>query len=475
MRQLLLSTEYGDYEFTWQKIYGSVYRLKGCFGQERLMVSDPVAIQYLLNSPSFCKSPILEGMANLLFERGNVMSASGDEHRRLRAALNVGFTAAAVRDYQPLFQKIAGMISEEFEGSAEKTTNVCPLLSTMTLAAISEAVLGKSLEELGQDFVANNLSIIATTASQSEGQVLGDAIAAYLPLWFWRAMIYFPTAASKIVRTERSLATGIGRKIVRERMDAAAKGLEKNNDVYSLLLNPDNSDTTKKLTEEDVVAQTGLILLAGQETTAVALAFVLLELARHPSLQDRLRAEIHTALAGGAGNVIYDSMPLLNAFIKEVLRMYPVGPLSDRIALEDAVIPLSEAITTLTGERISQIRVTKGQLVTMAVASYHRLASRWGDDADEFNPSRWVDGTTYQGDAVGPYGNLLSFNGGPRMCLGWRFAILEMQVILCEVIPKFSFAQPENEHIRVKYLNNNVLPATSSGDRAVPLCMTRLL
>ncbi|KAJ6571227.1 cytochrome P450 [Mycena capillaripes] len=475
MRELVLSMRYGDYEFAWQKLYGSVYRLRGCFGQERLMVSDPVAVQYLLNSPSFRRSPILEGMANLLLGGSSVMltTDSGDEHRRLRAALNVGFTAAAVRNYQPVFQKVAGMISDKFEESAGASTNVCPLLSTATLAAISEggdqSVLGSSLEELGEDFVANNLT------SQSEGQVLGDAIAAHLPLWFWRLAMYFPTTPSKIVRKARSLAYRIGHRIVREKVDAAAKGLEINNDVFGLLLDPDNPDSTKKLSEEDLAAQTGVILLAGQETTAIAVAFGLLELARDLELQDKLRVEVNVALAGGTGNVIYDNMPLLNALIKEILRQYPVGPLSDRVAIEDAVIPLSEAITTSTGERMSQVPVKKGQLVTMAVASYQRLTSRWGKDADKFNPYRWLDGRTYQGDAVGPYANLLSFNGGPRICLGWRFAILEMQVILCEVIAKFSFAEPGNEHVRVKYLNNNLLPIASSGDRALPLCITRLL
>ncbi|KAJ7479487.1 hypothetical protein FB451DRAFT_1239087 [Mycena latifolia] len=83
MVQLILSPRYGDNEFNWQNVYGSVYLLKGCFGQDRLMVSDSLAMQYTLNSPHFYRSPILDVMINLIFGGGSVVSATENEHRRL--------------------------------------------------------------------------------------------------------------------------------------------------------------------------------------------------------------------------------------------------------------------------------------------------------------------------------------------------------------------------------------------------------
>ncbi|KAJ7106643.1 cytochrome P450 [Mycena epipterygia] len=248
-----------------------------------------------------------------------------------------------------------------------------------------------------------------------------------------------------------------------------------NTDVYSLLLNPDKSEKTGKgLSDEELAAQTSIILVAGQDTTSNTLAFALLELARHPEFQDKLRAEIHSTLGGGHGNVAYDNMSLLNALIKETLRVYPAVAIMDRIAVRDTVIPLAESIATATGERISEIPVQKGQLVTLALAGYQRLESRWGEDAHEFKPSRWIEGTPYQGEAVGPYANLLSFIGGPRTCLGWRFAILEMQVIICELVGKFSFALSETDPVRTR-LANTLLPTVRSGEKGAPLCITRVL
>ncbi|KAJ7669943.1 cytochrome P450 [Mycena polygramma] len=465
MRELLTSAQYGDHEFAWQKLYGSVYRIKGCFLQDRLMVADPVALQYLLNNPEvFFRAPVLNGVVTSLTGSKSVMVARGDNHRRLRAALNVGFTSGAVRSYQTVFEKSAEMVSDEFEKATTMPTDVSPLLSTGTLSAITEAVLGSSVEDLGQDFVENHLRIMQAISFP----ILADGIAGHLPSWIWEALMYLPTTAAKLARKERHSTNRIGQRLVREKMEAASKGLETNNDVYSLLL--DTSDSTKKLNPDDVAGQTAVILLAGQETTANSVGFGLLALARHPDFQDKLRAEIHSTIGRKAS---YDSMPLLNAFIKEVIRYFPAIPHTDRIVLEDTVIPLSEAIATSTGERIDKIPVKKGQIVTIAIAAYQRLPARWGEDADDFNPYRWLDGKTYQGEALSPYANLLSFFGGPRICLGWRFAIVEMQVLICELVGKFSFAEPEDESVRVTFMNN-LIPMAASGDIALPLRITRV-
>ncbi|KAF7335030.1 Cytochrome P450 [Mycena venus] len=484
MQQLLLSGRYGDHEFRWQKMFGPVYRMKGCFGQDRLMVADPLALQTILNSPLFVRTGMFDILMRLLFGEESVICTEGrfrhgditrsklsvdvgDKHRRIRAAMNSGFTAAAVRTYKAVFEKVAETLSEQLENSPAGSINICPLLSLATLNAISEAVLRYSTQDLGEDFVANNVQVVKVSGTQSGTQILVEALSAGFPMWLWRAGMALPTTTFKIFRKLRYLTDQLARRIIRERRDAATQGLEMNDDYFSDLLASDN------MGEDEIIAQVGILLVAGQETTANTIAFALLELARHPDFQEKLRDEIHSALGTSQGAGPYDSMPLLNALIKEITRLYPALPLADRVALQDTIIPLAEAITTSTGEQITQIPILKGQFVTLAIASYQRLEPRWGKDVHEFNPSRWLDGTVSAGDAVGPYANLLSFLGGPHTCLGWRFAILEIQVILCQLVSKFSFAQAEGESIKPRFLNN-LMPVVSSGEKAVPLHITRL-
>ncbi|KAJ7209184.1 cytochrome P450 [Mycena pura] len=472
MLQLLVSPQYGDYEFEWRRLYGSVYRIKGCLGPEFRLLAYFTSAEALERWTGECGDPRRyyqpSNCAMLL-----IIRCTGEDHRQLRASLNLAFTAAAVRQYKPVFVKVAHSITEQLENSDVLSIDMCPLLSVATLKSISEVVFGCPVEDLGADFIEHNTHIIQLTASQSASQVLFDMIAAHLPQWLLHQAIHLPTKTFGALRAQVHFAEREGWRLVREKTEGAKLGLETDGDLYGVLLNSVRSDSNS-LREEDIVGQTSALMIAGQDTTANTLAFGLIELAKNPQFQDSLRAEIHAAVGTGYNNIPYDSMPLLNAFIKESLRMYPAAVLSDRIASEDMVIPLSESIATTTGERMNQIHISKGEFLTLATASYQRMESRWGNDANKFRPTRWLDGTVYQGEALGPYANLLSFHGGPRTCLGWRFAVFEMQVFLCELVGKFSFSLPTGHSAEVRFATT-LLPTDSQGGKCALLCVKPIL
>ncbi|KAF8193097.1 cytochrome P450 [Mycena galopus ATCC 62051] len=455
MLQLLLPPQYGDNEFAWIKKFGPVYSLKGCFGQNRLMISDPLALQYILNSPHF--------------QHKCLMAAKGETHKRLRAAINIGFTSAAVRDFRPIFVKVAQKMTEELDELSGSPTDLCPILSHATLSTISEAALGYSTQDLGERFVVNNARMMTLSSSQSASQIIGDAIGARLPKFIWRAAIYLPTTTFKVIRTVKYLANKTGNQIVEEKLAEAQGGVGITTDVFGMLHHSDaKSSRDVALTVEELVAQTGLLMIAGQETVTNTLAFGFLELGRHPEFQEELRREIQESLRGSPHDFAYDSMPLLNAFIKETLRFYPAPALHERIAVQDTVIPLTKGIKMSTGDVINHIPVRKGQILNTAIASYQRLDSRWGEDGLQFRPSRWIDGSVILGQAIGPYANLLSFWGGPHVCLG----ILELQVFFSELVGKFSFSLPAGDQVCTRFANT-LLPVIPSGEKAAPLCVTR--
>ncbi|KAJ7856433.1 cytochrome P450, partial [Mycena leptocephala] len=367
MLQLWLPPTYGDYEFNWQRVYGPFYPLKGCFGQDRLMVSDPGSLQYILNSPHFEYGPAVENAVRILHRKESIAAAkdfiTGEYRKKLRAALNVGFTVAAVRNYRPVFEKAAQALTQQLEETAGVSIDICPLLSLATLSAISEAVLGYSTQDLGEEFISSNFRFFALASSQSAFQILADVIGTHLPTWIWSAAIHLPTPTFKTIRTAKYLSDCLGDRVVQEKIEAARKGLETNTDVFGLLLNLNRSDKNRNsLAPDEVVAQTMIITAAGQETTANTLALGLVELSRAPEFQEKLRAEIHSTLGyTRSAEVAYDGMPLLNAFIKEILRLYPAEAIVDRQAVQDTIIPLTDSLTTLNGNRVSEVSVRKGQ------------------------------------------------------------------------------------------------------------------
>lgn len=124
------------------------------------------------------------------------------------------------------------------------------------------------------------------------------------------------------------------------------------------------------------------------------------------------------------------------------MRLHPILWHISRYAGKDDVIPLAQPIVTKSGKHISSIPVSKGTKVKLSLCAYNRLPSIWGEDADRWNPMRWVNMDSSKQTSVGVYSNLLTFSAGIRSCIGWKFAVIELQAILASVLEKFEFAMP---------------------------------
>jgi cytochrome P450 len=177
------------------------------------------------------------------------------------------------------------------------------------------------------------------------------------------------------------------------------------------------------------------VLLAGRDTTACCLTWTLRLLARHPRVLDKLRSEIEmvTGLGRGAPQPTREQlkkMPYLDIVLKEVLRLYPSVPVNSRAALKTTTLPLGGG-----PDGQSPILIRKGEAVGYCVYAMHRRKDIYGEDALEFRPERWEDGKLLR--EVG-YG-YLPFNGGPRVCLGQDFALLEAGYTVTRLVQRFPY------------------------------------
>jgi len=195
-----------------------------------------------------------------------------------------------------------------------------------------------------------------------------------------------------------------------------------------------------KLSTSQMLEHISTFVMVGHETTANALNFILWELARNQEIQERLREE----LASFDSRVTYDqcinpaSFPLLDAVVKEGLRLHPPPGYAERTALQDDVIPLSRPLRSHTGQEIKEIRVQAGQVILIPHISINCLKSVWGND-NGFRPERWLEQDGLPPREVLPSGwsNLTSFGDGPRSCIGIRLALLELKVFVSAVVRNF--------------------------------------
>jgi cytochrome P450 len=163
------------------------------------------------------------------------------------------------------------------------------------------------------------------------------------------------------------------------------------------------------LTGERLLDEVAVMLLAGHETSASALSWLLRALAADESLQQRLRDEARRAVRSSDGET-----PLTRSVINEILRLYPPIPIYAR----DATV----------ADTIEDRPVKAGALVLVSPWVIHRHAQLW-DDPRTFNPDRFV--ATAPSEATGKF---LPFGFGPRACPGSRFAMVEMQTLVIHLM-----------------------------------------
>nr|AHL88980.1 cytochrome p450 3044A2 [Brachionus koreanus] len=189
-----------------------------------------------------------------------------------------------------------------------------------------------------------------------------------------------------------------------------------------------NKNLKKTLTNEEILAQSMLFMFAGYETTSQTLCFIAYNLAMNPSCQDKLFDEIETILKIIIREKFdYDSvieMKFMDQVINETLRMYPGAVRFDRVARQDY--------------EFNGIKIKKGTVVTVPVRSIHYDAEIYPDPY-EFKPERF-DG---KGKKNRENVCFLPFGAGPRSCLGMRFAIIEIKLLLSLILSKYRFEKFE--------------------------------
>ncbi|KAJ6607567.1 cytochrome P450 [Mycena sp. CBHHK59/15] len=399
-------------------------------------------------------------MAGLIFGKG-IFSTIRDDHRKYRKIMMPAFSTANLRGMIPLFYEVAerardGLIAPNVLPSPQ-TLDFNSILSRTSLELIGRAGIGYSFDPMlpGQertDRYAQSLRALLVTAFK-----LALALP-FLPLVlkipfpsFLRFMIkLIPSPALRQLRDLVDFTDATATQLVSDRKAAIKNGeLDVNDDAKDLMsiLMKSNMSTEGEmhhLTDDELVASISMILFAATDTTSSAMNRTFHILALYPDVQDKLRAEILAAPEHLDHDTLL-ALPYLDAVVRETLRLYPPPTPMSRDAFEDAVLPLSTPIIGVDGTVMNTITVPKGTSIQISLAAANHNKQIWGEDALEFRPERWTNG---KADSVttklcGVDGNTMTFLGGGRSCIGFKFSQLEMKVVVCVLLRAFKFSRPD--------------------------------
>jgi cytochrome P450 len=150
-----------------------------------------------------------------------------------------------------------------------------------------------------------------------------------------------------------------------------------------------------------------------------------------------------------------------------------------RTTRSDVILPLSTSIHDVNGRETNEIFIPNNTNVFLHIWNLNRDPSIWGDDAAEWKPERWltalpesVTGAKIQG----VYANTMTFIGGGRSCIGFKFSQLEMKVVLSQIIPMFRFAPSKAEIIwKLTGFSNPTVKGSAEPLRSrLPLIVSRV-
>ncbi|KIK60888.1 hypothetical protein GYMLUDRAFT_244041 [Collybiopsis luxurians FD-317 M1] len=436
----------GQSEFEWQDTYGAVIRLKASFGSEQLMITDHKALQHIFQETDYRwrKSKSRRELSRLTSGRG-LAWADGDSHRRQRRLMVPAFGAPEAKHFLPYFLECANTLVSRWTDilsispQQSEILNIPEWTTRFALDALGQAAFDYDFGAIkNQDSDHSGLHSKKLSAKTfgipTKGNLLTFELFRYVPSW---VVEYLNDHNPKFALLHRvaQVATNTAKDLIAMKSIAVMENKNKK-DVMSILVkaNMDSQNPNARLTEEEIWATIRVLIFAGHETSANTAAWMLLM--GHEDGQITVQD--------------LESMPLLNAVVKETLRVHPTNPLMSRTSVEDDILPLSKPITTTTGELLQELLVPKGTTVLASVAAYNRNTDVFGEDASEFNPDRWLEpGHIASGVSFGVYANLATFSAGIRSCIGWRFAVLELQTILYELLRNFEFsATPELDNVQ---------------------------
>ncbi|KAH9842389.1 cytochrome P450 [Rhodofomes roseus] len=451
----------------WVDRYGHVVRYKVSMNADVVLMQDTKAINHVLtHSHDFPKPEIVRFNLGQILGKG-LLVVEGEQHRQQRRILNPAFGPVQIRGLTDVFVEKARQLRDIWQERLAQTGDEAQMdvvsgLNNMTLDVIGLAGFNYDFHSLNPEGKPNELrhafDVMFQVISGSGLSLLG-VLRARFPI----ARIIPSKIASRMEDAQR-VARRIGMQLIAEKraaiLRAAAATGEKeisgkgllDRDLLTLLIKANMSTDvpeSQRLSDEDMLAQVPTFLVAGHETTSTGTAWCLFALAQDPAVQTQLRDELWSVPTENPTMDELNALPYLEAVVRETMRVYAPVSATIRNAGSDSVIPLERPYVDTKGNLCDSVRIPKGTRVAIPIMPINKSRDLWGPDAHEFKPERWMTGTIPEAahQIPGVWGNMLTFLGGPRACIGYRFSLIEMKALLFALVRSFEFelALPKEE------------------------------
>ena len=373
-----------------QQQYGDLFKLSPVPFVGLTVVSHPDLIHEILvrDADRYRKSATTAKMIGKFLGEG-VLLAEGQDHRAQRRLLQPAFTGSQLQAYIPLIQEetqrwLSMLPSDE----AIDFQEAC---KSLTLQIVVRTLFGSLLQSSEQELIR--------CMETFEEAISGRFKSMPLPDWI-------PTKKNREQKAAIEQMHSCISELIAERREALSSNDQPKDLLGRLLHLQAFGGTDYPITDVFIEDQLKTFFFAGHETISRVLTWAVAMLDEHPQWATLVKEELQESAPGDL------TLPLTEAFLKETMRLYPPAWVFDRANSEET----SLAATT----------IAAGTTLYISPYVVHR-DERWFVDAERFMPERFITGS---GVDTFPQKAYIPFGGGPRVCIGAAFALVEAKAIL---------------------------------------------
>jgi len=381
-----------------------------------ILTREPGLVQHILqkNNRNYAKSSFTQGFARYVGH--GLLTNEGADWLRQRRLIQPGFHRQRVAGLTGLMQEIieetlAPLTARATQAGGFIDVEVHELMTQLTFRIIARSVFSTAFAEADLERASRLLTSIQEFYTRTIRQP-------YKRPWFTLSGQYRKHDA-QAAELRALLAHHIS-----QRQQSNAAGTPPPDDLLQMLLDARYEDTHEPMPLERVIDEALILVVAGHETSANALSWLLYLLAGHPTEAALIRQEASAAL--GPTRPSFAELPQLGRAlwaVQETMRLYPPAWMLDRVALAD--------------DEYQGLRIAKGTLFSVYLHGLHHDPKHWPEPLT-FRPLRFAPDTFRQ---QAPY-TYAPFGGGPRLCVGMQFALTEMQLVTLELVRRFDIAWP---------------------------------
>lgn len=385
----------------------------GLLGFSAYVIHCPEFIRHVLstNSKNYMK---FEKYRYLRFIGGNgLITNEGESWIRQRRLIQPAFNHAALAQACNVILEETQEVVDRLSRGGSQVVDLGELMARLTVSIVARALFGNDLKA-DVPFIRRELDL-----SERLGTVLLRT-----PLPLYSAVPYLPVF-NRIARAGDRLRALVSQIIGKRRASAETPG-----DLLDRLIAARDEENIHGMTTRQLMDEVLTLLVAGHQTSLMALTWAFYLVARHRDIYDGLRDEaVSGPTSVGADLVELDQLPWARAVAREAMRLYPPAYIIGRSALaEDAL-----------GEYV----VPAGLNVMINIYGLHRHPKYW-EAAEEFRPARMLQDHSSDPARF----TYLPFGAGPRSCIGARFALFELQLVLSQFARAFMFEPATDAEVK---------------------------